>query len=122
MFLFFAMLFVLVFQLVVIFYLLAKYKEAKADVTRWQPPFQGDQPGRPPNLCLVTKALSTFTVSGWLYTYINNERKAMTSAFDGDEQALEILEALEDWQKNPEQYSYNDFEAIFQDRDPFEFL
>jgi hypothetical protein len=44
------------------------------------------------------------------------------SAFDGDEQALEILEALEDWQKNPEQYSYNDFEAIFQDRDPFEFL
>ena len=39
MFLFFAMLFVLVFQLVVIFYLLAKYKEANYNATRWEPPF-----------------------------------------------------------------------------------
>ena len=39
-----------------------------------------------------------------------------------DEQALEIMEALEDFNKNPEQYSYQDWEDIFQDRDPFEFL
>lgn len=48
--------------------------------------------------------------------------KSVNSAFEGDEQAMEILEALEDWYDNPEQYSYNEFEAIFQDRDPFEFL
>lgn len=45
-----------------------------------------------------------------------------SNPFEGDEQGMEILEALEDWQKNPEQYSYRDFEEIFQDRDPFEFL
>jgi hypothetical protein len=39
-----------------------------------------------------------------------------------DEQALEIQEALEDYYANPERYSVADLEAIFQDRDPFEFL
>jgi hypothetical protein len=39
-----------------------------------------------------------------------------------DEQAQEIREALEDYYANPEQYSFADFEEIFQDRDPFEFL
>ena len=39
-----------------------------------------------------------------------------------DEQALEIQEALADYFANPEQYTLEDFEEIFQDRDPFEFL
>jgi hypothetical protein len=39
-----------------------------------------------------------------------------------DEQGLEILEALEEYYANPEQYSLADLEEIFQDRDPFEFL
>jgi hypothetical protein len=39
-----------------------------------------------------------------------------------DEQADEIREALEDYYANPESYSFYDFEEIFQDRDPFEFL
>ena len=39
-----------------------------------------------------------------------------------DEQALEIQEALENFYANPERYSLADFEDIFQDRDPFEFL
>ena len=39
-----------------------------------------------------------------------------------DEQAIEIREALADYFANPEQYSLADFEDIFQDRDPFEFL
>jgi hypothetical protein len=39
-----------------------------------------------------------------------------------DEQAQEIVEALQDYYANPEQYSLFDFEEIFQDRDPFEFL
>ena len=39
-----------------------------------------------------------------------------------DEQAQEIREALEDYYANPEQYSFADFEEIFQDRDPIEFL
>jgi hypothetical protein len=39
-----------------------------------------------------------------------------------DEQGLEIVEALQDYYANPEQYSLFDFEEIFQDRDPFEFL
>ena len=33
------MFFTLTFQVVVIFYLLAKYKEAKYNATRWEPPF-----------------------------------------------------------------------------------
>jgi len=39
-----------------------------------------------------------------------------------DEQGLEIREALADYYANPELYTLADFEEIFQDRDPFEFL
>ena len=39
-----------------------------------------------------------------------------------DEQAEEIREALEDYYANPQNYSLQDLEDIFQDRDPFEFL
>ena len=39
-----------------------------------------------------------------------------------DEQAVEILENLEEYYKNPQAYSIQDLEDIFQDRDPFEFL
>jgi hypothetical protein len=39
-----------------------------------------------------------------------------------DEQAEEIREALADYYANPEEYTLYDFEEIFQDRDPFEFL
>ena len=39
-----------------------------------------------------------------------------------DEQAEEIKEALDEYYANPEAYSLFDFEEIFQDRDPFEFL
>lgn len=39
-----------------------------------------------------------------------------------DEQAEEILEALDDYYANPQLYTMQDFEDIFQDRDPFEFL
>ena len=39
-----------------------------------------------------------------------------------DEQALEIMENLKDFEANPQEYSYQDWEDIFQDRDPFEFL
>ena len=39
-----------------------------------------------------------------------------------DEQAERIMEALADWYENPEEYSFFDWEEIFEDRDPFEFL
>jgi len=39
-----------------------------------------------------------------------------------DEQAQEILSDLDDYYNNPMSYSMQDFEDIFQDRDPFEFL
>lgn len=39
-----------------------------------------------------------------------------------DEQAEEIKEALADYYKNPLEYSLEDWEEIFQDRDPFEFM
>jgi hypothetical protein len=39
-----------------------------------------------------------------------------------DEQAEEIREALEEYYANPQDYSLQDLEDIFQDRDPFEFL
>jgi endonuclease III len=39
-----------------------------------------------------------------------------------DEQAEEIVEALQDYYENPQNYSLADLEDIFQDRDPFEFL
>lgn len=37
-------------------------------------------------------------------------------------QTEEIIEALNDYYKNPEEYSFQDLEDIFQDRDPAEFL
>lgn len=45
-----------------------------------------------------------------------------STAFADDEQGAEILEALEEYYKSPLEYSLQDFEDIFQDRDPFEFL
>lgn len=39
-----------------------------------------------------------------------------------DEQAEEIREALAEYYENFEEYTFTDFEEIFQDRDPFEFL
>lgn len=46
----------------------------------------------------------------------------MPRLYENDEQAQEILADLEDWYENPQNYSMQDFEDIFQDRDPFEFL
>jgi hypothetical protein len=45
-----------------------------------------------------------------------------SNPFPDDEQATEIMEALDDYYANPEAYSFRDLEEIFQDRDPFEFL
>lgn len=39
-----------------------------------------------------------------------------------DDQTLEIWQALEGYYANPEAYTFRDFEEIFQDRDPFEFI
>jgi hypothetical protein len=39
-----------------------------------------------------------------------------------DEQAEEIREAWAEYLENPEGYTLQDMEEIFQDRDPFEFL
>jgi len=39
-----------------------------------------------------------------------------------DEQAEESRENLAEFYANPEDYTWQDFEDIFQDRDPFEFL
>lgn len=39
-----------------------------------------------------------------------------------DEQAQEIMEDLADYYANPDEYSFQDWEDIFQDRDPFEFI
>lgn len=39
-----------------------------------------------------------------------------------DEQGDRIREALAEYNESPEGYSYFDFEEIFEDRDPFEFL
>lgn len=39
-----------------------------------------------------------------------------------DEQAEEIREALEEYYANPQDYTLQDLEDIFQDRDPFEFI
>lgn len=38
------------------------------------------------------------------------------------EQTARIIENLREYQQNAEEYSYEDFEEIFEDRDPFEFL
>lgn len=37
-------------------------------------------------------------------------------------QTEEIIEALNDYYRNPEEYTWQDIEDIFQDRDPTEFL
>jgi hypothetical protein len=39
-----------------------------------------------------------------------------------DEQADRISEAWNEYLENPEGYSYQDIEDIFEDRDPFEFI
>ena len=39
-----------------------------------------------------------------------------------DEQAQEILANLQEYYENPQDYTIQDLEDIFQDRDPFEFL
>jgi hypothetical protein len=39
-----------------------------------------------------------------------------------DEQAIEIRQDLANYYANPEEYTLEDWEEIFQDRDPFEFL
>ena len=39
-----------------------------------------------------------------------------------DEQAEEILQALAEYYENPQDYTLEDWEEIFQDRDPFEFI
>ena len=39
-----------------------------------------------------------------------------------DEQAQEIIDNLNEYYANPQDYTIQDLEDIFQDRDPFEFL
>jgi len=39
-----------------------------------------------------------------------------------DEQGERIRELVGDYYENPQEYSYWDFEEMFEDRDPFEFL
>jgi hypothetical protein len=39
-----------------------------------------------------------------------------------DEQAEEIMADYKDYMANPGAYTMQDFEDIFQDRDPFEFI
>lgn len=39
-----------------------------------------------------------------------------------DEQGDRIREAVADWEESGETYSYQDWEDMFEDRDPFEFL
>lgn len=39
-----------------------------------------------------------------------------------DEQGDRIKEAVREYHENPEEFSYLDFEEMFEDRDPFEFL
>lgn len=45
-----------------------------------------------------------------------------SNPFEGDEQGTEIMEALDEYYANPQDYTFRDLEEIFQDRDPFEFL
>jgi hypothetical protein len=45
-----------------------------------------------------------------------------SNPFEGDEQGMEIMADLDHYYANPQGYSMQDFEDIFQDRDPFEFL
>lgn len=49
-------------------------------------------------------------------------KKALIQDIEAEEQAERIKEALADYQENPEDYTLEDFEDIFEDRDPMEFL
>ena len=46
----------------------------------------------------------------------------MSNQTINDEQGERIKEAVKDYHENPLEYSYQDFEEMFEDRDPFEFL
>jgi hypothetical protein len=46
----------------------------------------------------------------------------MNNEILADEQTARIKESVKDYYENPEDYSYQDFEDMFEDRDPFEFL
>lgn len=39
-----------------------------------------------------------------------------------NEQEERILENLKDYEENPQEYSYQDWEDIFEDQDPFLFI
>ncbi len=39
-----------------------------------------------------------------------------------DEQGERIKELVRDYYENPQEYSFQEFEDMFEDRDPFEFL
>jgi hypothetical protein len=39
-----------------------------------------------------------------------------------DEQGEEIRERVKEFYENPQDYTLQDFEEMFEDRDPFEFL
>ena len=39
-----------------------------------------------------------------------------------DEQGERIKEAVKDYWENPMDYTFSDFEEMFEDRDPFEFM
>jgi len=39
-----------------------------------------------------------------------------------NEQTARIKENVKDYRKNPEDYTFSDFEEMFEDRDPFEFF
>ena len=39
-----------------------------------------------------------------------------------DEQGDRIREAVADWEQNPQEYTFQEWEDMFEDRDPFEFI
>ena len=51
-----------------------------------------------------------------------SEEKQVSKTPEIDEQAAEIRERVKDYYDNWQDYSYQDFEDMFEDRDPFEFL
>lgn len=50
------------------------------------------------------------------------EYEAQGGSMNNDEQGERIKETVKDYHENPLEYSYQDFEEMFEDRDPFEFL
>jgi len=46
----------------------------------------------------------------------------MSNTPEADEQATRIKENVKEYYDNWQDYSYQDFEDMFEDRDPFEFL